>query len=369
MNREYFNKIEVVILIMTLCSCVNNTEEFSTVEINLDEVEISGETDFFNLFSEVDFIPLENNSECMISEPRKLAVSDNGFVIFERINQPVIYNFDKNGVYLGKVGGFGHAKSEYQDCVLDVCSNVKGDTIAVSTFFDIKMYDGNGKYLCSQPLEKGYGKNIVSTSRGFVYSSDYSSNSHSLHFLNNKAEIIDEIIDTEGLIIGEFGYTPNALKYSCNSVYYYDQYKSCIYQINVDNHKDIKKILLKSKNIVTPEAYLEENKDNHVYDAICNFFVYDNYMYGQLTYRKFFRLNVDDNSMKINSITGWYPYGCEMSFRNCLYYVLSQDEFIKIGEQHLLPDSIISNYSEVSSEIEEKSNCVIMKIKIKEKYD
>lgn len=366
MKNNYLIAVYTIVATIILCSCEKSSNDVNNVYINLDEVKCAGDTQFFEMFADAEFIPLENKKECMIAQSRQLVVSDSCFLIFERHNQPNIYKFDNNGKFIRIIGRMGHAKSEYQDGVLDICSNKHGDTIAVSTLFDIKMYDGNGQFLCSKLLENAYGKNIISTNHGFVFCSNYSANKYSVHFLNSEAEIVDEMIGTDGLIIGKFGITKNALRCSESYLYYYDQYKSHLYQINLNDHRDLKRYNFISKNMVTPESFMEENNENHVYDAVCHYHVFGDQVWGQLTYRKFFVLNTRDNSMKMKIVNGWYPYGCETSFEGYVYYLINQEDFLKIGEDNLLPESIKSNYYQVLNSVNEKSNSVIMKLKLRE---
>lgn len=360
MNSKDFC-IFFVSLMILLSSC-NRHENCSEIQVCIEETDNTKEINFFDMFSEVSFIPLENNMEGMISDSRTLCVNDNGFVIFFRDYMPHIIQFDCQGKFVRKIGKIGRAKTEIQDNVLDVCTNEKGDTIALSTFFDIKLYNNEGKYLSSTMLESGYGKSIVKSNCGFVYSSEYSSNPNSIHFLDDKGRIIYEMFSTEGNIIGNSGYVRHTIRYDNNRLFYLDQYRSVLYQINSTNHQIDKTINLCSKNALSIDKFKEENVLDQEHDGIFEFNVSNDEIFGHLLGGKYFELDLKDNTLKMYRLSDWYPTGCT-SYNGYYYYVISQNEFLSIGESKLIPNNVTNNYNEVSSYVNEKSNCVIMKLK------
>ena len=346
-----------------LSSCGNH-ENDTEISVCIEETDDIQNISFFDLFSDISFIPLENNEECMIDYSRALCVNDNGFVIFYRDYKPNIVQFDCQGRYIGKIGKIGKAKSEIQDNVLNVCTNKTGDTIALSTFFDIKLYNNEGKHLCSTMIENGYGTSIVKTNSGFAFSTQYSPNPNSIHFIDEKGETLHEMMSTDGNVIGNMGYVRQTIRYDNNYLFYLDQFRSVLYQINADNYQIEKNINLCSNKALSIDKFKDVDVLEKEYDGISEFNVCKDKINGMMTGSRYFELDLKDYSLNIYKLKDWYPLGCTF-YNGYYYYVISQNEFLSIGENKRIPNIVKNNYDEVSSYVNEKSNCVIMKLKKK----
>ena len=357
-------------LSLFIVSCFNaDTSNISKhVVINLDNVEKENAS-LSDFFSNIEFIPLENNPNCMLSHVEKMEVTDKGFILLDRSNMPTIQTFAFNGEYTGKIGDVGKAKGEFQNNVFDICSSVNGDTIAIATQQGIMLFD-NGKYNLTKAIDKGFVKRIQSTLDGFVYCSDYSDDNHSLHILDKNLNVQIDLFNTNGMMIGNFGATHNTIQTYAGDICYYDQYQSCFYCIKQNQLDDITQIKLESKNILNYDSYNDEKLYIKPYDSVMDYYIINGNIYGNMCLSHalyFFKLNISNASINIYDVKGWLPRNGVLYGDN-LYCIISQDDFLSLSNMEFegtAISSIENNYHKVKGLIHEKSNFIIVKLKFK----
>lgn len=355
-------------LSLLIVSCFNKgaSTVFKTQTINLDNVT-KEDASISDLFSDIDFMPLENNPNCMLSYVEKMEVTDRGFILFDKGNIPAIQTFSFNGEYTGKIGDIGKAKGEFQNNVFDICSSVDGDTIAIATSEGIMLYK-NRKYQFTKTLEQGFVKHIMWIPDGFVYCSDYSDDNHSLHILDKNLNIKNDLFNTNGVMIRNYGATHHAIQTDKNNIFYYDQYQSCFYRINQSNLNDITQIRLESKNALNYSSFEDSELYVKPFDSVMDYYLFNGDVYGNISLSDglyFFKLNISNASLNACRIKEFLPNNC-VPYGNELYCIISQEEFLNLSEtgfEIIANKSITTNYHKVKELINEKSNFIIIKLK------
>lgn len=357
-------------LSLFVVSCFNaETSNISKeLVINLDNVK-KEKASLSDFFSNIEFIPLENNPDCMLSRVEKMKVTDKGFILLDRNNMPAIQTFSFDGKYTGKIGDIGKAKGEFQDNVFDMCSSANGDTIAIATQQGIMLFD-NRKYKLTKAIEKGFVKRIESTLGGFVYCSDYSDDHHSLHILDKNLNVQTDLFNTNGIIIGNFGATHNTIQTYKSDICYYDQYQSCFYCIKQNQLNDIVQIKFESKNVLNYDSYNDEKIYIKPFDSVMDYYIINSNIYGNMCLSHglyFFKLDVSNASINIYDVEGWLPRNGVL-YGDDLYCIISQEDFLNLSNWEMdgiAFKSIKNNYQEVKEVINEKSNFIIVKLKCK----
>lgn len=240
------NKIQclIVLCLTLLSSCqkgaVNETE---SREIILTPHFIKDALSLSDEFTDMEIIHFENKTECMLTDIKKIMVTDAGIYVFDASPSPRILAFRHDGRFKNKIGAMGHAKGEYQ-MVMNVGATTNGDTVAVVGYPDILLYGANGRYLTSLPLENNNGvEDVLFTNEG-LYLGYFHRQEKSMMSLYDKgtmkhvADIIETPVDPIGTPLGVDN--GHILQEDCDKVYCLDVLNSCIYVSDKNTGKVVK---------------------------------------------------------------------------------------------------------------------------------
>lgn len=257
MIRLYFL---LCILILCICQgcCDINQQNIDFAEINIDDVP-KQKVRLSDIYSEIEFIPLENNIHCMLNNVSKIVPMNNGYLILNKSSFPSVYLFDANGRYKCKVGRFGKAKGEYQNNVLSITSNRNGDSLIISTFEELLCYDKDGRFLFSKRCDFGIPFDIEKSNGGYVISSDYHGTENTLHIIDNAFDVIGKLNPSKNIIISNWGMHNNPIRIEDNMIYFYNQYDSKFQCFNSKQNYVEKEIKLKSKNMIDIDLFSDTN--------------------------------------------------------------------------------------------------------------
>ena len=371
--------------LLSLCSCESNNVESRIVDVDIQACE-SKSSSFMDEYSGVEVIPLENQQQCMISRAKKMVTTQKGFTIFDYGNNPIIYQFDKQGQYLGKVGDYGHGRGEYQQ-VFDIAASSDGSTVVVSSWKELLMYV-NRKFVKSENgLEGGFLKSIQATEDGYVCESPYSSKDYLLHFYNKDLKLQSEMIETGGNSIG----TPPSIFQSMviekGKLYYCNYFESSFNVIDL-KQQVIKKYCMHTDNMISVEKAMDRQANEDKYEDVCfdefmNFHVKDGVIKGQFIQKghgKKFEMNTKTDSFYIIENSEWRPIIFD-AHDGYDYTVISQTEFLDIINPPSMDDMarwamapklseeakemFKEAYANLGKEITEDNNFVILKLKKK----
>jgi hypothetical protein len=105
--------ILIVHLGLTSCNKKKEITDYSKVKkVNLEEKNAEY-LDFSQLVDSISFLPIETNSECLISELTKVYFANNDVIVFDS-NKSNIFIFNRDGKYKTKVGIKGGGPNEYE---------------------------------------------------------------------------------------------------------------------------------------------------------------------------------------------------------------------------------------------------------------
>lgn len=113
MNRLH---IIVVGLLLCLVACNSKPElERPLVSINDEDISYVSDSLVQDIIDSVSFIPLEESTEILLGDIRKIQKENNEFfVMAEGSNRmPEVYRFSQDGHFLNKIGRLGNSRSEY----------------------------------------------------------------------------------------------------------------------------------------------------------------------------------------------------------------------------------------------------------------
>ena len=117
--------------------------ELETIYIDLDK---DNNSDWGNLFTDVEIIPLEFTSESMLVNIEKILLQDGNYLIFDK-DRSIVYKFNDEGKFLSKLDKVGNGPGEYQS-IYDVIINPYNDNIELmSAIGSIYIYDKNFNWI------------------------------------------------------------------------------------------------------------------------------------------------------------------------------------------------------------------------------
>ncbi|MBN2891297.1 MAG: 6-bladed beta-propeller [Bacteroidales bacterium] len=110
-------KCIVSLCILYLCcfwfGCKNHSQENENIDVIPIDLSQIQEISFFDVFSEVDIIPLETNKDVLIQSVEKAILHNNCYYILDD-EQAKIFVFDLKGNYISQIGNRGKGPGEYQ---------------------------------------------------------------------------------------------------------------------------------------------------------------------------------------------------------------------------------------------------------------
>ena len=355
-----------------LCSCnKENKQAEDVVKLELGEIE-----DVYEYYPEnfdvVQLIPLENKECCMFREVLKLKATHNGFFLLGNVTSfdPSPMLFDNDGKFISMVGDYGHGKGEYQ-FIWDASPSESGDTIVLSLFDQLNIYDSKGKYLQSKKISDFTQiHSIVSCPGGYICATDYSDPDYQLHFLDKNLNITDEILPMKEKRMNYPNFMSNSLRIYDGKLYYYDGYKTQFSIIDLKDHSLIKQIAIHGDNTATIEKISDPKNRDNSYDAITRFYVYGDSVMGEMEYNRIgpsFELDLKNDTIRTYTRYAYEPriYDYDGEF----YYELIQaKELLKIVKDYYPISTKTQNmfkkaYSLMGKEITELDNYVVVKLK------
>lgn len=130
--------------IVFINSCKKPTEDpLTTIHIDLDKDDNSN---WENLFTDVEIIPLEFTLESMLVNIEKILLQDGNYLIFDK-DQSIVYKFNDAGKFLSKLDKLGNGPGEYQS-IYDVIINPYNDNIELmSAIGSIYIYDKSFRWV------------------------------------------------------------------------------------------------------------------------------------------------------------------------------------------------------------------------------
>lgn len=381
------NKISaqlLIVLVLSLCIVSCNTKENKAKNVNVTEI-----TPFFHsydtvasvvdLFTDIQFIPLENNKECMLSSVSKIRIDGDRMFIYDRGPENKVLEFGLDGSFIRRISNMGGSKSEYL-AIDDVAINPYEKTVLILYYNKIKIFDYDGKFIKEVALDECKHANyqIEAIRDGYVMSTRYEGSEYLLQLFDKDFHVKEHLV-----YIGEkrLGYGPlvignMSLNYDGKNVYFYDPYDSKFYIFNPDSTENMQCYSIKDDNIVTFDkvAAAEKQDKSLECNGVLNCFSANNKMFGCYIYNNAFDQFVFDYEKKTCDayrLYDWLPTLKE--YHDGYYYtILSAEDVINMSKglqlqddqrtYHVFEDAV----SKFKEPLSPKSNYVLVRMKLKE---
>ena len=370
--------IKAFLLLSFVAACTEapkNNYVFKEVDLDLADRDSS---EFWDFYTDVKFIPLENSLKGMVYYAPKMVVADDVFYVLDRNESGAeVKKFDTDGHYLCSIGRLGHAKGEYQD-LLDFAVSESGDTVVLLTRTSLMAYDSNGKYLFSEnQLNDGSLRKMQGVKGGYLCTAEYSGAAHMLHRLDGKMRDVSESLPTNDVIIGVPSIADNPIQQGDGFTYYYDSYTSTLYQMDEGNAGVRQAVCFSSKYALTAERFSDENVYDGNMDHVCEYLVDGSVAVGHVRLTEpsygtpLFVYDVSTGKMSLHDSKYYSPRLASVC-NGYHYALIAQDEFLEMRQvmkQYEKSDAFNSNYFDVAGSVDEKSNYVLMVARPRKSYE
>lgn len=294
-------------LIIVLFSCKQKKELDNIVDLTV--ITEPNVANLSELGSEITYIPLETNADCIIQQIDKL-IYEGGSYFLGLINKnyelpekgsppspmmpvmSILYRFSKNGEFICQIGRSGRGPNEYMH-IKDFLFNKSNNTIEIFSPNDIKEFSLHGIWEKDVTLEYNRISSLFHTNNQF------------LAFINNSEgqnEYSFVLIDANGKVLNKFEnkykfhISNNAIIYSSECIFYqYDGILHCkeLHSDTIfsfDNGTFIPKYILKQGEAkYTPdlrEEYIFKNNNRDKIIIQKNFFESKNYLFYQYRWKQ-----------------------------------------------------------------------------------
>jgi hypothetical protein len=238
--KTKYSPISTLLIFFVTISCTNhNLSHFNKLEtVDLDKgLQNTKEIVLSQIATDIQYIPLETNPECLITDVSQIFTYKNRIIVFDE-RQRNIFLFDAGGKFIRKIGQKGVGPGEYNEA-FRVNFNELDSTILIKDR-DNKFYGLDGKFIYKKALFPEMGQinflddNIVfSFDRpGFVYNDNFQiaicdkNFKIQNRFINRESENITA--ENKGRIIGNM---MNRLQYFSDTLSYWEYKYDTIYRI------------------------------------------------------------------------------------------------------------------------------------------
>ncbi|MGV8137965.1 MAG: 6-bladed beta-propeller [Mangrovibacterium sp.] len=161
----------IMSMFLVNCQKQNNTQN-SLTRFDIEDINKTSRVWLSQLnIKNIQYVPLETDSNFLISEIKKLVATDSTLVIFDYNTN--FFQFDFAGNFINKIGTIGKGPQEYQfsfDFTID--NEKKQIFIPMMTEPKLIIYSLNGKFIKSIPFPK-YARNVFHMDEGILCRCDY----------------------------------------------------------------------------------------------------------------------------------------------------------------------------------------------------
>lgn len=372
MKIKYISFIWVLFAMFVSCKhTANDTPEIKCVTL---DVSISNELPSMSKeFTDFEIIPLENKKEAILSDVRKMIVTDAGMYFWDANPMPQVFRFSPKGTFINCIGKRGHAKGEFQT-IMNIAATRQGDSIAILTYPDAYLYNENGKFFSSLKIIDDKGtEDMLFTNDGIFCGYFHRQEKSLMTFYSKDMKLLANIVETSCNPFGESLGVANGhlLQQDDNNVYCLDVFSSCFYVLDKNNPKNIIKYSFGLDNMLTEEKARKEEGDKCY--RIYSYQVYKGVVRGVIEYDKGFydfQFSISDNKVSFTNHKE-LDFAFDCSHNGYFYKIVSASNLLEFMDtekihkdaiRHLLGEALTTLNGKVSS----ADNYYIIKMRVKE---
>lgn len=244
-----------------LASCQESADKaLEEYDVTLDACFVEKPVSLSEEFTDFEIIPLENRDECMLTDVRKLIVTDGAMYVFDAASMPRVLSFLPDGRFRNTIGSMGHAKGEYQ-MIMNLASNAKGDTVAIVSYPGIYLYDADGNFLSMPDIENCSGaEDMLLTDKGMYLGYFHRQETSVMKLLGNDMKPVTSIVETPVNPVGAPLGVDNGhiMQEDGKELYCLDALNSCFYVCDKYMAQNVMKYSIGLDNMQT-EADIRSN--------------------------------------------------------------------------------------------------------------
>lgn len=287
-----------------------------------------------DLFEDFQFIPLEDERQCMLSFVMKLIALPEGFVIYDESGQSNVLFFSPEGKFVRRIGDVGRKKEEYTG-VDDIAVDEREKEIAVLTQGrEIKLYDYNGRYKDTKELKvDAYINKMCRCHGNYICLLNHNSQGDSLLYLYDKeGGRIGKKVPSLPMDIVEGSFVVNPIQTTGNKALFVDFFTSVFTVIDFDNLEKSETYQMTTDHVFT---YDKEEYENNIgsYDCITSGYYMGNKIFGWMNHDKvlsYYSMDLMNDRAYIIPYYDWVPP--LLSFCNgYVYTILSQEQIFALA--------------------------------------
>jgi len=368
--------INLLLVYFVFTSCDSKNNRIEIIEIDIENFH---EVSFFDIFSNVEIIPLETNEQSLIKDITKVAFYENKYFILD-YGKGEILIFDTQGNFLNKISDKGQGPNQYL-IVNDFDIDYSRDVLTFLSPVNNSMYEydlkGNFRTKYKLPnIKSAYNRfKYLNKDTLVFWTFDY--NNRIKFFSKNKNIIFREIYPEKDNILNNFTlsifpYKNFFCRSACNTVYEITSNAEIIekYKWDFMNLNNKRREIKKFEEI--PSYELPDYINKIVNSDLINYIFSlhggnSQYYYAQIL-RKTERINI------FHDKTNDKNYIFEKTIENAAFHPLSWYEDYVIGFysdvlgtiEETLPDAILDNKSiRIKEQLNEYDNPVLIKYHFK----
>lgn len=226
------NVLLLAVLFLTSCAetTTNNVEPSHTLNMVSDLMKLRSYgykcPSFSDIITEIEFVPLESQKECMLTSIEKIKIDGDKIFIFNEGANLGVFVFDISGKYLNKIGDMGSSKQEYI-YIEDMTIDTENKLVLLLGMDEVKIYDYDGKYIKTVQLNQSSRfRRIESNQYGYWFASPHMGLDHLLHQYDKDFNPIKDYfkISTEMTLTAPTFNNP--IQCDGNQVCYFDDFES-----------------------------------------------------------------------------------------------------------------------------------------------